>query len=486
MNDVSSPRVAILGRCALFADAMRAALERSGLAVPQAAAISEDAVAELDGAADVIVLDAGDDAIAWIRRLRETAGGRDVVTVLRASNDACVVAVLEAGASAWIDRDASLAQLVRAVRARRATTSTRIVGMVGDRIHVLARELRRAPAAPEVLTRREAQVLRLLAQGLSNKDIASRLGVWTHTVKTHLHNLYAKLDAHSRREAVTRALRLGILRERFGESAPRHVDAVGSVTRAILSGAPRGVAEIFTAIDASTSVVEEFATLALSAAGADDRAAVSTLYHSLEPLLERYGPPTATRRFDHRDFDYFRFLGHELLVTLIAALLREGRWRAVGDLLDERFAVTHAAGSHAPRLVTFGYASELVESLDELANKRGVLSVHAELLESRRRSIPFDEFVAADYFLFLRGEIAPDAVPQQGFEWRPWSTAHLRTLPRFLHDAIELRVAEQLAIALRAGDVATLRARLIERAPRLDRLWATPVTVASLGKVGTK
>ncbi len=67
------------------------------------------------------------------------------------------------------------------------------------------------PAPVEDLTRRERSVLQLLAEGLSNKDIAARLDISEHTVKFHVNAILGKLGAHSRIEAVTRAARLGLL-----------------------------------------------------------------------------------------------------------------------------------------------------------------------------------------------------------------------------------------------------------------------------------
>jgi DNA-binding NarL/FixJ family response regulator len=450
-----SDRVAILGSSELFADAARVALQRAGLEIAIAAQLSDDVLDDV--IADVVLLDAGSasQAIPWIRRLRESADVRGIVPVVEAADDDHVVAVLEAGASGWIERDATLPQLVRALRTRHAPASTRVLARVGVRIHALARELRRANETAEMLTARESQVLRLLAQDLSNKEIATRLGVWTYTVKTHLHNLYAKLGARSRREAVTRGMRLGLLRD--VPASVRGQRTVADVMHAIFANEPRSANELLTALDASLPAVEDFERLASTA----DPVA---MYKSLQPLLERYGPPVGAGRFDPFDFDYYRFLGHELLVTLMMVLLHDRRWSTAGDLLDERFTVSHAAGTHAPRRVTFGYASELVESLNELSIRRGVRSVHAELLESRH-SRSFDDFVAADYFLFLRGELEPDVVRPHGFEWRPWSTARMRAEPWIL------RHPDELAIALRVGDAATLRARLAERAPRLELLW---------------
>src|ERR1041385_1864464 len=307
------PNVALLTGCELFADAMRAALERAGVSVFSADPLSEDAIADLRGGADVVVLDAGTAkaAVPWIRRLREAGESGGIVTVIDEASDDRVVAVLEAGANAWIDHDATLSQLSRAIRARHTATSARVVAMVGGRIHALARELRRSPATAEMLTQREAQVLRLLAEDLPNKEIGRRLGVWTHTVKTHLHNIYAKLGARSRRDAVTRALRLGLLQEPARDVREHRVDVVESaieaikgsrvkrmmvvsralddIPRALLACEPRKPAELFASIDASAPAVDEFTRIAQAAAAADDTAAVLALFKSLEPLLARYG-----------------------------------------------------------------------------------------------------------------------------------------------------------------------------------------------------
>jgi DNA-binding NarL/FixJ family response regulator len=67
------------------------------------------------------------------------------------------------------------------------------------------------PGSASLLTPREQDVLRLLAEGLPNKGVASRLGVTEHTVKFHVNSIMGKLSAQSRTEAVTLATRLGLL-----------------------------------------------------------------------------------------------------------------------------------------------------------------------------------------------------------------------------------------------------------------------------------
>ena len=94
----------------------------------------------------------------------------------------------------------------------------------------LLRELR-APGSPEPLTERETEVLRLLAQGLSNKEIAARLVIGERTVKTHVSNVLAKLNVSSRTQAALYALRHGVARlvllDRDLQVSAAPLDAIG-------------------------------------------------------------------------------------------------------------------------------------------------------------------------------------------------------------------------------------------------------------------
>jgi DNA-binding NarL/FixJ family response regulator len=523
MND----GIAILGGYELFADAMRVALERMSLPVLFSAPLTDDVVEAVRSAnASVVVLDAGSagDALPWIERLREAAIVRSILVIVGSPDDEGLVAVVEAGAHGTIHPESSLGQLVRAIRSRHPAASARMISLVGTRIHNLARELRRETTSTETLTERESQVLRLLSLRLSNKDIARELGIWTQTVKTHLHNIYSKLGVRSRREAVTHALRTGLLRETTElEAASASSDPIDTAIEAVQGSRPKRVAivsraiveiermlgeheprsfrsggsvtELLAAIDGSAPAVEEFTRLAEAAAAAVDAGVTIALYKALHGIIDRYGPPANGGRFDPRDFDYYRFVGHEMVVTLIAALLARRRWNVIGDLLNQRLVVSNAAGWHTPHAVSFGCASELLEALDEVTEKRRVVSVHAELLEARHSSgplarVPFDDFAAADYFLFLRGELSAEAPPQRGFEWRPWSTGRLRSVPWFIREARNAVVAAELGTALGVEKVGVLRTRLLERAPRLEllwrsRSWQSPLSRADFQRVGT-
>jgi DNA-binding NarL/FixJ family response regulator len=112
-------------------------------------------------------------------------------------------AALRAGARAALRRDASPAELTAAIEAVSA-------GLVVLHASAVPR-LPRAEAAGEPLTRREREILTLLADGLGNKTIAARLGISDHTVKAHVGAIFDKLHVGTRAEAVALGLRLGLI-----------------------------------------------------------------------------------------------------------------------------------------------------------------------------------------------------------------------------------------------------------------------------------
>jgi len=131
------------------------------------------------------------------------------LVVLSAHDDGeTVVAMLEAGAAGYLTKDSDRSEICEAVRrvARGETViAPAVQGAVADR-------LRRASARPRVLlTAREQEVLEHLARGLSAPQIAELLVLSPTTVKTHLGNLYEKLEVSDRAAAVAEAMRRGLL-----------------------------------------------------------------------------------------------------------------------------------------------------------------------------------------------------------------------------------------------------------------------------------
>jgi DNA-binding NarL/FixJ family response regulator len=159
---------------------------------------------------DVVLMDLlmpemdGITATAVIRReLPDT----EVLALTSVLQDRLVSDAIRVGAIGYLLKDTEADQLCRAIRAAAA-------GQVQLSPQAAARLLREthAPVTPDSLTGRETEVLRLLAQGKANKEIASALDISERTVKTHLGHLFEKLGVTSRTEAIKVATRRGLVR----------------------------------------------------------------------------------------------------------------------------------------------------------------------------------------------------------------------------------------------------------------------------------
>jgi DNA-binding NarL/FixJ family response regulator len=118
------------------------------------------------------------------------------------------VRAVRAGVRAVLPRTASAESIVAAVEAAAAG----LVVLPADALaEVPQGSAARSAAPPETLSAREAQILALLAEGLVNKQIAARLGISRHTVKTHLAALFHKLGVSTRAEAVAAGARAGVI-----------------------------------------------------------------------------------------------------------------------------------------------------------------------------------------------------------------------------------------------------------------------------------
>ena len=141
------------------------------------------------------------------RRLRELVPDVAMVMLSGMDDDAVLRAALVAGCTGFVTKDRATGELVDAVRAVRAgrgaidpAASARLAGV-------------QAPGRDGAgITQREHEVLVLLAEGLSTREIAQQLFISLNTARNHVQRLIAKLGAHSRLEAVAVARRNGMLR----------------------------------------------------------------------------------------------------------------------------------------------------------------------------------------------------------------------------------------------------------------------------------
>jgi len=145
-----------------------------------------------------------------IREIRKVLPQTRFVVLTVYDNDEELFEALRAGAKAFLLKDVSREELVsvmRSVAAGKAHLQPELTSMLLDRLTEI-------PDASQVevhVTEREVAVLQLLAQGESNKEIAVGLSISEHTVKSHVGNILAKLEARDRTEAVTKAIQKGLI-----------------------------------------------------------------------------------------------------------------------------------------------------------------------------------------------------------------------------------------------------------------------------------
>ncbi|MFF3555983.1 response regulator [Streptomyces tsukubensis] len=188
-----------------------------GIEVVGAARDGEEAVALVaELSPDAVLMDLRMprcDGVSATRRIREQYPGTQVVVLTTYADDDSLFPALRAGARGYLTKDAAGEEIVRAVRdvvAGRAGLSPEVQQRLLERVTETPEPP--APKLPDGLTGREGEVLSLIADGLSNTEIARRLHISAATVKTHINNLFAKAGLHDRAQAVRYAYRTGLVR----------------------------------------------------------------------------------------------------------------------------------------------------------------------------------------------------------------------------------------------------------------------------------
>ncbi|MCR4414364.1 MAG: response regulator transcription factor [Thermoguttaceae bacterium] len=213
MTPAARPKVllSVLCGCRLMREALVRRLAReAGISVVASGATLHDLLAA-PGVRNTQVLVINDDAHAWPMFVDATAilPSAEVVMLVDDHDLASAVRYIEAGARACVEHSASLALLVQAIEAAaqgRSVASGAMVACVIRRLHRLPP--RKTPVRRDgvpALTDREAEVLRLVAEGLSNKQIARWLRIKISTVKTFVHQILKKLHVRRRRDVLLRS-----------------------------------------------------------------------------------------------------------------------------------------------------------------------------------------------------------------------------------------------------------------------------------------
>ncbi|MEU8279775.1 response regulator [Microbispora bryophytorum] len=176
--------------------------------IGEAASGSAALTAARDLTPDVVLMDLrlpGGDGVSATAAIRTELPGTRVVILTTYETDGDILRAVEAGAAGYLLKDTSPADLAQAVRAAargETVLSPAVAAKLLDRV--------RQPR-PETLSRREVEVLRLVARGLTNADIGRSLFITEATVKTYVVRIFAKLDVSDRTAAVMAAVQAGII-----------------------------------------------------------------------------------------------------------------------------------------------------------------------------------------------------------------------------------------------------------------------------------
>ncbi|WP_214412139.1 response regulator [Sphaerisporangium fuscum] len=165
------------------------------------------------GPADVVLMDLRMpvmDGVEATRLITRRHPGTAIVVLTTYTDDESIAGALRAGARGYLTKDAGRTEIEAALRSAVAGQSTFDAKVAGRLVAALTEErpvARAGAELPDGLTAREAEVLGLIASGLSNPEIAAKLFIGHATVKTHINNVFAKIDARTRAQAVQYAYR---------------------------------------------------------------------------------------------------------------------------------------------------------------------------------------------------------------------------------------------------------------------------------------
>jgi two-component system response regulator DegU len=201
----------------LLREGLRRSLTDEGFDVVGEASDGQEAVKLAnDLQPDVVLMDVSMpemDGVEAARRVHENSPDVRVVMLTMHADADVVASAIRAGASGYLVKDCSTEEIAEAVRMAAGGDTALSPQLASTMLHELRRLDR--PSQPEddrVITKREEEVLQLIADGCSTPEVATRLYISQKTVKNHLASIYQKLEARDRTQAVVQAVRMGIIR----------------------------------------------------------------------------------------------------------------------------------------------------------------------------------------------------------------------------------------------------------------------------------
>ncbi len=211
-------RIVIADDHTMVREALREAFDRAGIEVVGEAADGEEAVEQVElHKPDVALVDLSLPVLSGVaatKRICSAVPNTVVVVLSMLSDETAVSSALAAGARGYLVKDCTTAEIVESV----------LRVLAGERVLSASAAV---PASwsggdawgsppvtypvPQLVSRREEEVLRLMATGVTINEAASRLYISVKTVKNHLSSIYEKLDSHDRAQAVLKAVRMGLI-----------------------------------------------------------------------------------------------------------------------------------------------------------------------------------------------------------------------------------------------------------------------------------
>lgn len=246
------------------------------------------------------------------------------------------------------------------------------------------------------------------------------------------------------------------------------------------------------AIPQTIEIMADFANVAELASEMKANNALLALYKSFGPLLLKYDTPEGFSGtvYEH-EFDFFKFIGHEAFVILIAMLIRNERWQLLSFVLNETIFLEKApyGGSNN---VNYLYFFQRLKSLNIAANWSRILKLR-RTSATGTKIVSFKEFVNADFFLFLRRFVES----QKAQPLPLWFPISLQTagefvqLPKYIHESVNVNFAHVICPALGANKIEDLRTGLDLANQYLNKLGnlsslPNPLYGFDVNAVGTK